>query len=184
MEGYIQISKLNDFIFCPHSIFLHGIYESFHENIYHENPQKQGKVVHDSIEKNQYSSASRYLQGTSVYSRKYHLLGKIDIFDTQKKSLIERKYKLKKLFDGHKYQLYAQYFCLTEMGIDVENLYIHSLSDNKRYAIPLPDHSEQTLFENIIKQMHEYSTVESVHEVNKKKCEMCIYRQLCHKSLC
>ena len=38
-----------------------------------------------------------------------------------------------------KYQLYAQYFCLREMGYEVEKLKLYSLDDNKVYEIPLPN---------------------------------------------
>jgi|SRR3989344_808326 len=184
MEEIIQISKINDFIFCPYSIYLHGVYESFHESIYHEDPQRKGKIVHETIESGTYSSAKRYLQGLSVYSSKYHLVGKIDIYDTKEKALIERKYKIKKIFDGHLYQLYAQYFGLKELGYDVKKLYIHSLSDNKRYRVDLPAGYRFQMFETVLDLMKTYSTENSMHPINPKKCAMCIYRQLCHKALC
>lgn len=184
MEESIQISKINDFIFCPHSIYLHGIYESFHESVYHDAPQKQGKLVHDSIEKSHYSSSSRYLQGLSLFCNKYKLVGKIDIYDTLKKMLIERKFKLHTVFPGHRYQLYAQAFAMQEMGYEVEALAIHSLSDNKRYSIPLPDEIETKLFEQTIEAMRSYNPLNSIHEINPKKCVRCIYHQLCHKALC
>jgi len=183
MDGVIQISKINDFLFCPHSIYLHGIYESFHESIYHQDPQHKGKIVHEAIENGTYSSALRYMQGTAVYCQKYNLTGKIDIYDTQEKSLIERKYKIKKIYDGHKYQLYAQMFALIEMGYEVKNLYIHSLSDNKRYSIPCPEESEVAKFDHTIAAIRAH-TIDTEISVNPKKCAMCIYRQLCHKSLC
>ncbi|PIZ64638.1 type V CRISPR-associated protein Cas4 [Candidatus Roizmanbacteria bacterium CG_4_9_14_0_2_um_filter_39_13] len=184
MDGVIQISKINDFIFCPHSIFLHGVYESFHENLYHEAPQKMGRSAHEKIDTGQYSSAKRYLQGTSVYVSKYNLVGKIDVYDTKEHLLIERKHKLHRLYNGQRYQLYAQYLGLVEAGYTVNKLCIHSLSDNKRYPIDIPGAEELDEFEKVIDAIRSYSVNTTYQTVTKAKCENCIYRQLCHKSLC
>ena len=56
------------------------------------------------------------------------LMGKIDVYRADKKLLIERKYQLKQIFQGQIYQLWAQYFCLTEMGYEVTaSLFLMSL---------------------------------------------------------
>ncbi len=34
-EDYISISTLNDFIFCPYSIYLHNVYMESDEGLYH-----------------------------------------------------------------------------------------------------------------------------------------------------
>lgn len=177
-SDYIQISKINDFIFCPKSIYLHSIYEKFTEKVYHSEPQTIGKIKHQSIDKSKYSTAKRYLQGLEVYSEKYGLVGKIDIYDTKDKSLIERKYKIKKIYAGYKYQLYAQYFCLQEMGYEVEKLFLHSLSDNRRYQIPLPKGKELDAFESIIESIRNFRLSNNFKQ-NPNKCAQCIYRELC-----
>lgn len=51
-----------------------------------------------------------------------------------------------------KYQLYAQYFCLTEMGYEVEKLKLYSLDDNKVYEIPLPNEDEIQAFEAFLEE--------------------------------
>jgi len=40
-ETYIPISTLNDFIFCPYSIYLHNVYENTDESLYHAIPQTE-----------------------------------------------------------------------------------------------------------------------------------------------
>jgi CRISPR-associated protein Cas4 len=115
-ENYIQISKLNDFIFCPRSIYFHGIYEDKKESNYHRTPQINGKIKHEAIDYGRYSTAKNILQGIEIYSEKFGLIGKIDVYDNRKKELIERKAKIKKIYQGYLYQVYAQYFCLVEMG--------------------------------------------------------------------
>ena len=179
MEQYIQISKINDFIFCPKSVYLHRIYENFNQNTYHQEPQKVGKLNHENIEAGKYSTAKKFLQGTPVYCNKYEIAGKIDIYDAETKTLIERKTKIKKVYDGYKYQLYAQYFSLLEMGYEVKKMFIHSLSDNKRYEIATPNKQETEIFENIIGQIRQFDILKSKHTTSKAKCDNCIYNNLC-----
>ncbi|PIP17917.1 MAG: endonuclease [Parcubacteria group bacterium CG23_combo_of_CG06-09_8_20_14_all_35_9] len=179
MESHIQISKINDFLFCPHSVYLHSVYEKFSQKVYHSTPQTIGKICHQTIEEKRYTTSKWILQGMEVFSEKYGLIGKIDIFDTKSGDLIERKYKVKKIFDGYKYQLYAQMFCLEEMGYTVKNLFIHSLSDNKRYEIPLPDKNEINKFELLIEDINNYQASQK-YPKNLNKCAKCIYKPLCH----
>lgn len=186
MHSNIQISKLNDFVFCPYSIYYHGIYESFHENTYHDTYQKIGKISHNNIETGQYSSAKKYLQGITIYSQTQHLIGKIDIYDTQTQTLIERKYKIKNIYDGYKYQLYAQMLCMQEMGYPVKHLCLHSLSDNIRHILPLPDQQQWNKFLQFIKKARNFNPEQDVTDIqiNPKKCAKCIYYQLCDQSAC
>ena len=94
MESYIQISKLNDFLFCPKTLYLHSIYESFGQKTYHQTPQIAGKIKHENIDQSRYSTAKKYLQGLEVASEEYGILGKIDLYDQESKTLIERKNKV------------------------------------------------------------------------------------------
>jgi CRISPR-associated protein Cas4 len=98
MEQYIQISKINDFLYCPRSVYLHSIYENFNSKTFHKTPQVVGKINHSSIDEGRYSSAKKYLQGMPVYSEKYGIAGKIDIYDSEKKTLTERKTMIKKVW--------------------------------------------------------------------------------------
>ena len=49
-EDYISISTLNDFIFCPYSIYLHNVYENTDESIFHATPQTQGRIAHETVD--------------------------------------------------------------------------------------------------------------------------------------
>ena len=66
------------------------------------------------------------------------LMGKIDVYNKKTKKLIERKYRLKKIFQGQIYQLWAQMLCLREMGYEVESLAFYEISTNKMIPIDLP----------------------------------------------
>lgn len=181
MEDYIQISKLNDFIFCPYSIYLHSVYENFDSKTYHRTAQTVGKIAHKPVDNQTYTTSARVLQGLEVCSEAYGLAGKIDTFDIESGALVERKYRIKKIFDGYRYQLYAQMVCLRDMGYSVKSLAFQSLSDNKRYKIPLPLENEEEFrkFKNLIEEMRNYRP--KVPECkNEKKCEQCVYQPLCH----
>ena len=115
METYIKISTLNDFIYCPKSIYFHELYNKYNTYIYHTNYQQEGKFNHESIDNFHYSNKKDILQSLTVYSHKYQLLGKIDLYDKSKHILIERKTKIKQIYLGYKYQVWAQYLCLEEM---------------------------------------------------------------------
>ena len=180
MENYIQITKLNDFIFCPKSLYFHGLFENFEQKTYHSEPQTVGKIVHESIEAGDYSTSKYILQATNVYSEKYGLCGKIDVFDTQKGILIERKYRIKKIYDGFKYQLFAQMFCLEEMGYKVNELYLYSKVDNKKYPIELPTAKDKEEFQHLVDQINHFNIAKDEIVVNEEKCNMCIYKPLCH----
>lgn len=177
MESYIQISKINDFLYCPLSIYLHSIYENFNAATYHQHPQVAGKIKHASVENGTYTTANRFIAGMEIWSETYNLVGKIDVYDQQENALVERKTRITHIFDGYKYQLYAQYFCMTEMGYSVKRLFLHSLDDNKRYAIALPDAAEQEKFKNILQEMRVFK-IEKFSDHSCPKCIGSIYGAL------
>jgi len=174
MEPYIQISKINDFLFCPVSLYLHSMYEGFNSKTFHQTSQVAGKINHQSIEAGKYSTASRYLQCFNIYSEKYNIMGKIDIYDKQEYALIERKTRIKEIYNGYKYQLYAQYFCLVEMGYKVEKLFLHSLEDNKRYKIYIPNKNEIKKFEKVLSDINSFD-ISKVKNHKCLKCELSVY---------
>jgi len=176
----IQISKINDFIFCPLSLYWHSIYEKFDQNLYHKTWQTAGKIRHENIEEERYSTRKNILQGLEVCSEEYGLVGKIDIYDIDSGELIERKNKISRIFDGQKYQLYAQMLCLKEMGYEIKGLSIYSLSDNKKYPIPLPDKKEMNYFLETLRRMREFDPSSVCLKRNENKCANCIYKELCN----
>ncbi|MEM4397317.1 MAG: type V CRISPR-associated protein Cas4 [Candidatus Woesearchaeota archaeon] len=177
-ESLIKISNLNDFIFCPRSIYFHNLYMNFDEKNYHSTYQVNGKIKHKNIDKKKYSTKKNILEGIDVYSEELGIIGKADIIDLDKKTLIERKAKIKKIYEGYYLQIYAIYFCLIEMGFKIEKLVFYSISDNKNFNIDLPNEKEKNKLKEIIKEIREFSLTESFKK-NPNKCNMCIYRELC-----
>ncbi|MBI5219121.1 MAG: type V CRISPR-associated protein Cas4 [Bacteroidia bacterium] len=186
MEPYIQISFLNDFIFCPRSIYFHQLYSGFKDTIYKQTPQIAGETAHTSIEEKKYSTQKYVLQGIEIFSEQYNLCGKIDVFDSKTGRLTERKREIKTIYDGYVFQVYAQCHALREMGFEVKEIIIHDLVHNKNFPVPLPENDPvmQQKFENLVQQINDFDLLKTDFVPNKQKCENCIYNQLCDYSLC
>lgn len=90
-EHAISISNLNDFIFCPASIYFHGLDAETEKMTYQSSDQLNGTAAHKTVDSATYTTASSILQGITVYSERYDLVGKIDLFDTASGTLRERK---------------------------------------------------------------------------------------------
>lgn len=145
-ETPITISNLNDFIFCPASIYFHSLDYDTDTLTYQDSYQINGTAAHKTVDSGTYSDNKNILQAASVYSEKYNLFGKIDLYDTKNHILTERKKKVKKIYDGYIFQVYAQYFALTEMGYTINKIRIYSMDDNKIYPIGLPNENPEYLF--------------------------------------
>lgn len=186
MEPYIPITMLNDFIFCPRSIYFHLVHGGVDQNMYNMDVQIKGKAVHSTIENQNYSTRASVLMGMDVFCEKYNILGKIDIFDVTSGKLIERKNKVTKIYDGYIFQVYAQTFALREMGHDVNKIVIHDITHNKNFDIPLPE--EDTImfnkFEKVINDINSYDLHSVTFTPNVEKCKRCIYSNLCDYYTC
>lgn len=180
MEENILITYLNDFIFCPLSIYYHRLYDNKDKNLYTGAKQIEGTKAHNSIDNNTYSTSRDILQGKMVYSSDLKVIGKIDMYDIKSKTLTEKKNKIVKIYDGYIYQLYAQYYCLVEMGYKVEKIKLYSISDNKNYNIPLPDEDliQKDKFFKLLEEIRNFKH-KDFSNPNKEKCNNCIYSNLC-----
>lgn len=186
MEPYITLSFLNDFIFCPRSIYFHQLYSGVEHDLYKQTPQIAGEAAHSAIGNKSHSTRKNVLQNVEVFSEKYNICGKIDVFDCESGKLIERKREIKTIYDGYVFQVYAQCHALREMGYTVNEIVIHDMVHNKNYPIPLPEDDAvmQQKFEKLISDINEFDFEEAGFEPNKAKCEKCIYSQLCDVSPC
>lgn len=181
MNDYINISMLNDFIFCPYSIYLHNIYMETDEGLYHATPQLRGKIVHKTIDEKTASNEKNDLLSLPVYSDRFKIMGKIDVFRIDEKLLIERKYQLKQIYRGQIYQLWAQYFCLVEMGYNVKQLAFYEISTHKTIPIPLPNDNDIKEFSSFIETFRNFNPEKTIN-INPNKCRHCIYCNLCDKT--
>ncbi len=179
-EDYIPISTLNDFIFCPYSIYLHNVYMETDEGLYHATPQTRGKIAHETIDNKKASNRVDDLQALPIISEEYGLMGKIDIYKGKEHKLIERKYQLKNIYQGQIYQLWAQYLCMKEMGYDVKEIAFYVISTNKMIPIDLPNHIQLSEFQRFLDEYRKYDP-SSPLKANINKCLHCIYCSICDK---
>lgn len=184
MDDAITITQMNDFIFCPASIYFHKLYGSRDVMMFQTESQLSGKKAHERIDDSAYSTRKDVLTALDVYSEKYHLIGKIDIYDMRTGTLVERKRQIKHIYDGYVFQVYGQYYALLEMGYTVNKIFLHSLIDNKRYGVPLPyeDAGMQRKFEDTIYEMRHFE-MDFFQQTNSEKCRNCIYEPACDRSL-
>lgn len=151
------------------------------EGLYHATPQTQGKIAHEPIDKKKSSNRRGDLLSLPIYSTRYKLMGKVDMYRQDEKLLTERKYQLKNIYQGQIYQLWAQYFCLIEMGYEVERIAFYEISTNKMIPIALPNERDITDFAAFIEKFYQFNPTDTLI-TNPNKCRHCIYCNLCDKT--
>lgn len=184
MDDAILITELNDFIFCPASIYFHKLYGNMDVMLYQSSDQLNGTAAHEHVDNKTYSTRENVLMGTDVYCDEFHLIGKIDIYEKNTCTLRERKKKVNQIFDGYVFQVYAQCLALREMGYEVNKIIIYSIDDNKSYLIPLPEEDEimYQKFVNNIENIRNFK-LDTFCQTNLKKCQKCIYEPSCDRAL-
>ncbi|MDO5322024.1 MAG: type V CRISPR-associated protein Cas4 [Bacteroidia bacterium] len=182
MEDYIEISTLNDFIFCPYSIYLHNVYKNTVEDLYYAAPQLLGKYSHHTVDEGTSVRSKGDLAGMSVFSEKYGLMGKIDIYRASGAQLIERKRHISTIYQGQIFQLWAQMLCMREMGYQVDALFFYDISTRKMKPIKTPGSTELKYFEMFLAKYRSFDPDKDFFSVNESKCLHCIYCNLCDKT--
>ena len=151
------------------------------EDLYHAVPQTRGNVAHEKVDKKTSSSKKNDILALPVFSNELGVVGKIDVYREEEKMLIERKYQIKQVFRGQIYQLWAQYFCMLEMGYEVEKLAFYEISSNRVIPIDLPGDEGRVELGNFIDKFNNYDPTKPL-VVNLNKCMHCIYCNLCDKT--
>ncbi len=182
MSDYISLSTLNDFSFCPYSIYLHGVYMEADEDMYHAFPQTKGAIAHQGVDDKTGSTRKTDIMSLPVYSDELGISGKIDVYKQEKRMLIERKNNLKRIFRGQLYQLWGQYFCMKEMGYEVEKLAFYEMSTNKMVEVEVPDAPEKQELVAFIERFKRYDPASAQLEENHNKCIHCVYCNICDKT--
>ncbi|MCZ2140840.1 MAG: type V CRISPR-associated protein Cas4 [Bacteroidia bacterium] len=183
METFLPISYLNDFVFCPYSIYLHQVFDNTSDEVYSASPQQTGKAEHVHIDtcNTQNRQANSVLKGVYVISNQLGLYGKIDTYYPNQKKLVESKYHIQTIYRGYYYQLWAQYFALIEMGYPIIDLSFYSIKDHKTYPVKIPADTEKQELRNHIRKIAHFD-FENFNNTNSVKCAHCIYAALCDKT--
>ena len=185
MEPYITLSFLNDFIFCPRSIYFHQLYGGLNHELYKQKPQIAGTAAHKPIGDKSYAHAKIFCRIWKYFQRNTIFVEKL-MCSIARRASTERKREIKTIYDGYVFQVYAQCHALREMGYAVNEIVIHDLVHNKNYPIPLPENNleMQMKFEKLIQGINCFKIDSAEFEPNRSKCERCIYSQLCDVSPC
>lgn len=150
------------------------------EGLYYATPQTKGRLVHESVD-NKTSLNKDIILALPVISNQLGLIGKIDVYKQNEKNLVERKYSLKHIYQGQIYQLWAQYFCMVEMGYEINNISFYEISKNKTIPISLPTDKDRKELIAFIRDFRKYDPSKPMN-INKNKCSHCIYSNLCDKN--
>jgi CRISPR-associated protein Cas4 len=133
--------------------------------------------MHDAIDKKQYSTRKAILQGKSIYCEELGIAGKLDTFDTTSGELVERKALIKDIYEGYKMQLYAEYYCLKEMGYKPTKLAFYSMTDNRKYSLPIPKLPDKKRLAQILDEMRSF-TLDDLRKHCCPHCKNSIYNAL------
>lgn len=180
-EDYISLSALNDFIFCPYSIYLHNIYMEADEGLYHAKPQTQGRMAHYAVDHKRSSTRKDDIMSLPVCCHELGIIGKIDVYKGLERHLVERKYQLKQIFQGQLYQLWGECFCMREMGYRVDHVSFYEISTNTMMPQQLPGIKEWNELKSFITQFKTFDPSAPIN-TNPNKCAHCIYSPLCEKT--
>jgi CRISPR-associated protein Cas4 len=150
------------------------------EDNYHATPQTRGKFAHQSIDNKVASTKRTDIMSLTVCSNKLNIVGKIDLYHQDTQQLIERKYEIKQIYQGQIYQLWAQYFCMIEMGYVVKSIAFYEISRNRMIPIDIPDEKEYNALMTFINYYRAYNPSMLI-PINQNKCIHCVYCNLCDK---
>jgi CRISPR-associated protein Cas4 len=151
------------------------------EGLYHAVPQTRGRIAHESVDSKSASTRKSDIMAMNVCSNELGLMGKIDLYRGSTQCLIERKYQLKQIFQGQIYQLWAEYFCMTEMGYPVTSLAFYEISTNKMSPVKLPGVDGKEELGRFIQRFRMFNPDASI-PINSNKCIHCVYCNLCDKT--
>ncbi len=82
MEELIRISTLNDFLFCPVSIYYQYLIDRLDRVEYQSEFQLNGSAAHRCINSGSYTISKDVLLGTEVCSVEFGLIGKFQESDS------------------------------------------------------------------------------------------------------
>lgn len=177
MDGYISFSQLNDFLFSPFSLYLHECFNFYNKSLYQDVPQVAGTNAHETIDNHKYNKKG-WLSNIWLASFTLPIYGKADLYNLETGELVERKRLIKKIYEGQLMQIWAQFYCLREMGYKVKKISIYSLSDNKRYNLDIPKYKDIKKLKNLIKRINNYEPKLKELKINKDKSAISIYASL------
>ena len=169
-EDLINVSAINQYLYCPRRYWYIYFYDTIGENYQF----KDGVVKHENKSKKGGWTEEIYLESTEI-----GLKGKIDILEDEELVPVERK-RGGKYYDNDVMQVAGYCYLLEECtgeAVDTGIIYLHE--NDRRVRIPF-DRVKKQEVEQIIEEIHEV-TPDSPPPFtdNPSKCEECSCREYC-----
>lgn len=121
-EGYLAISALQHYAYCPRQFALIHVEQAWAENRF----TAEGKVLHERVDSGvaEQRRGMRYERGILVNSHRYKITGKMDLLeieagDPPRYFPVEYKRGKPKVQDWDRIQLCAQVLCIEEMRAEI-----------------------------------------------------------------
>ena len=90
MENPISITMLNDFVFCPISIYFHNLYQGVEKNLYQGKSQIAGTKAHEAIDNNTLSNSESFQDIENKFSKRFNQQDSVYIFIMDSRTEIKR----------------------------------------------------------------------------------------------
>lgn len=152
------------------------------EDVYKATPQTKGSIAHQGVDEKKSSTRKNYIMSLPVCSEELGIFGRIDVYKQDQRFLVERKNNLRNIYRGQVYQLWGQYFCMKEMGYQVERLAFYEISTNKMTNVALPGEQGKQELLSFLHKFKTYDPLTTSFNINTNKCAHCIYCNLCDKT--
>ncbi len=152
------------------------------EELYKATPQTIGDLAHQGSDNKSGSTRKDDIMALHVWCDELGIFGRIDMYKSDRHLLVERKNQLKRIFRGQIYQLWGQYFCLTEMGYPIDHLAFYEIRTRAMDPIELPNEEEKRELKDMIERFRLFDPASTPFDITPNKCTHCIYCNLCDKT--
>jgi CRISPR-associated protein Cas1 len=146
----IPISYLNALVYCEKRFELEFVQGFNLDNVF----TRDGDFVHETLkqqeQKKVYTGTITRFSGLVLYSKRYHIHGKLDLVEQEKDALVPVEYKRAKLkktmWDCEKIQLACQILLLREnVSKDVSYGYVYYAGSKRRLKLEWSDELEKEI---------------------------------------
>lgn len=180
MNDPIPISALNHYAYCPRRCALIHVEQIFEENVY----TMRGRSLHERVDEpvGEFQEGVRIERALPLWSLRLGLMGKADVVEFRKGTVVPVEYKSGRLrhFENDDLQLCAQGLCLEEMtGKEVALGAIYHHGSRRRREV-IFDSSLREKVETAVAEVRELIEKRILPPpVNDQRCRHCSLQESC-----
>jgi CRISPR-associated exonuclease Cas4 len=181
-DGFVMLSALQHFVFCPRQCALIHVEQTFEDNLFtvrgHQIHQRVDEPTSEVLE-----DGLRVERKLSLRSTKYKLYGTADAVEFSADHPpypIEYKSGPKKSKLADEIQLAAQAICLEEMfGQPITLGAIFHHASRRRREVKITEQLKQQVLETADKVRSLFTTSQLPKAVHDRRCQDCSLREIC-----